>query len=279
MLILVHCFFMSLSVVLIKTMQYYYQIIQITFFYNLIICLCLGIFSIFSRSHFFKISLNNIGYHFLRSIFGFIGFLLFFYAISNMNITDARAIISIDSILTSLLAVFFFQESINLNKILAFITAFCATIILLHPSNITFSIESISAFFAVICLGIFNNITKKITRSKAIEHIFYLAFFSLIYAFIPSIHYWNSNIWSKHLLIVFLIAFAIILASYSSFSALKSTEVSLFMPIHFIGIISSIIIGYAIFHEMPSYLTILGSLIIVLGNIPLLKEKYTNQNY
>ena len=279
MLTLVHCFFMSLSVVLIKIMQSHYQIIQITFCYNLIICLVLGIFSVCSHSHFFKISFNDIGYHFLRSIFGFIGFLLFFYTISNMNITDARVIVSIDSIITSLLAVFFFKESINFNKILAFVTAFCATIILLHPSNIPFSIESISAFFAVICLGIFNNITKKIVRSKSIEQIFYLAFFSLIYAFIPSTYYWNSSIWSKHLLIIVFIAFAIIVGSCSSFYALKNTEFSLFIAIHFIGIVSSVITGYFIFHEIPSYLTILGSFIIILGNISLLKEKHSSHKY
>ena len=221
---LLHCFFMSISTILLKYVQPYYKIIQIIFSYNLIICLILGSLSLCSKSNILKISLNNIGYHFLRSIFGFIGFLLFFYAISNMNIIEARAIISIDPIITSILALFFFRESININKIVASIITFIGSITLLHPSNIEVSAASVSAFSAAIFFGVFNNITKKITSGKVIEQMFYLSFFSLIYSFIPSLYCWNNAIWLTHIFLIVVIASTFVLSSFCAFNAFKNTS-------------------------------------------------------
>jgi len=105
---ILHCLFISISSTLFKVIQNHYHITQIILCYNLLICVSLGLISIFSQRTTLKISKNNIKYHFLRSIFGFSGFLLFIYAISNMPIIEARAIIAIDPILTSLFAIFFF---------------------------------------------------------------------------------------------------------------------------------------------------------------------------
>ena len=269
-LMFLHLVFMSLSTILLKIIQAQYNIIQIIFTYNLMICLSLGTMSLCSKSPLFQISFNNIKYHFIRSIFGFCGFFFFVYAISNMNITEARAIIAIDPIITSLLAIFFFKESITIHKVISSIITFVGAIILLHPSNITLSHASISAFFAAVCFGIFNNITKKVVSGKTIEQMFYLSSFSSIYSLVPAMYNWSNNIWSSQSIsIIMLIAFTFILSSFSIFNAFKRTDLSLLMPMHFLGMIITCIMGYIVFNEIPGYLTILGSLIIVIGTIPL----------
>ena len=274
LLMLLHCMCMSVSTVLLKLLQSQCHIAQIMFIYNFIICISLSMVCLFGQSQLFQISCDNIKYHFLRSIFGFSGFFLFVYAISSMNIAEARAIIAIDPIITSLLAIFFFKESITTDKIIAAIITFIGAIILLHPSNITISVASISAFFAAICFGIFNNITKRITTGKTFEQMFFLSLFSSIYSFIPAMYNWNNSIWSKNnIIIIIFIAFGFIMSSISAFNAFKRTELSLLMPIHFIGMILTCIMGYMIFNEIPRYLTILGSCIIVIGTIPIFIRK------
>ena len=268
-----HCFFISTSSILLKIIQNHYHITQIIFLYNFIICSSLLCISFFSKKSLLKISTNNIKYHFLRSIFGFGGFLLFFYSLSNMPITETRAIIAIDPLLTSLLAVFFFKEAIDTKKIVAFLITFAGAIILLHPSNIEFSIASFAALLAALCFGIFNNITKRITSGKTIEQMFYLSFFSLIYTFFPAALYWKRLMLVSDGFFIVLISLTFALSSFCAFHAFKRADLSLLMPIHFTGIVMTAILGILVFNEKVGYLTILGSFIIIIGTIPLFYKK------
>jgi len=253
-----------------------YHIAQIVLWYNLLICISLGFFSFLNKKTIFKISLRNIKYHFLRSIFGFTGFLLFFYSISNMPVTESRAILAIDPILTALFATFFFKESISKQKLIAFIITFIGTMVLLHPKNIGLSIPALAAFLAAFSFAIFNNITKKITNGKTIETIFYLSLFSSIYALLPAIYYWKSPSDVVDVSFIFCIALSFGLSSFAVFNAFKRADLSLLMPIHFVGIVTTSIFSFLIFSEITSYLTILCAFIIVIGTIPLfIKNKIT----
>ena len=273
---LLHCTFISISTILLKLVQNNYHIAQIILCYNLLICISLGFLSFLSKNPIFKISLKNIKYHFLRSIFGFTGFLLFFYSISNMPVTESRAIIAIDPILTALFATFFFKESISKQKLVALIITFIGAMILLHPKNIEFSIPALSAFLAAFSFAIFNNITKKITDGKTIETIFYLSFFSFVYTLLPAIYYWKSTSSILDISLIFFIALSFGLSSFAAFNAFKRADLSLLMPIHFVGIVTTAIFSFLIFSEVTSYLTILGAFIIVIGTIPLfIKNKMT----
>jgi S-adenosylmethionine uptake transporter len=267
-----HCFLISLGTVLLKIMQFSYHIIQIMFCYNLLSCITLLLISFFGDKA-LKISCKNIKYHFLRSIFGFCGFGLFFYSLSNMPINEVRAIISLDPILTSLFAVVCFKESINKIKIFSLIITFIGAIILLHPENIQLSTEAITSLLAALCFGIFNSITKKITNGKTIDQIFYLSFFSLLYTLIPATYYWSSIEKPHDIFLIFGIAILFILSSITIFNAFKKAELSLLMPIHFLGIIITAIFGFLFFNETISYLTIIGAFTITIGTIPLFLKK------
>jgi drug/metabolite transporter (DMT)-like permease len=267
-----HCFFISLGAVLLKLMQFDYHITQIMFCYNLLACAILLCISFFGRKS-FRISCNNIKYHFLRSIFGFGGFILFFYSLSNMQINEVRAIISLDPILTALFAVLFFKESINMMKMISFITTFIGAVILLHPENIQLSIGAITSLLAAISFGIFNNVTKKITTGKTIDQIFYLSLFSLLYTTIPATYYWIPIIKLQDIFLIFGIAILFVLSSIAIFHAFKRAELSLIMPVHFLGIIMTAILGFLYFDERISYLTVIGTFIITIGMIPLFLKR------
>jgi drug/metabolite transporter (DMT)-like permease len=270
-----HCFFMSLGTVLLKLMQFDYHITQIMFFYNLLLCVTLLCLSFFGRKS-LRLSCANIKYHFLRSIFGFGGFVLFFYSLSNMPINEVRAIISLDPILTALFAVLFFQESINKMKMISFITTFIGAIILLHPENIQLSTGAITSLLAAISFGIYNNVTKKITTGKTIDQIFYLSLFSLLYTTIPAIYYWNPIIKLQDIFLIFGIAILFMLSSVTVFHAFKRAELSLIMPIHFLGVIMTAILGFLCFDEKIGYFTIIGTFVITIGMMPLFLKRSDN---
>lgn len=270
---LLHCIFMPISTILLKVVQHNYHIAQIVLCYNLLICISLGLLSSVSTQSMYKISLKKIREHFFRSIFGFIGFLLFFYSISNMPVTESRAILAIDPILTALFATFFLKESISKQKLIAFIITFIGAMILLHPKNIELSIPALAAFLAAFSFAIFNNITKKIANSKTIETMFYLSLFSSIYTLLPAIYHWKSLSDIADISLICCITLSFGLGSFTVFNAFKRADLSLLMPIHFLGIVTTAIFSFLIFSEITNYLTILGAFIIVIGTIPLFYKK------
>ena len=260
-----HCFFMSLDIVLLKKIQAQYNIMQIMFCYYCIVFLTLIIF-------FYKkltIPSVDIKYHFLRSIFGFGGFMLFYYSLSKMPINEVRSILSLDPIITTFFAILFFREKFNIMKLSSLIITFIGALIMLHPGNIKLSIGILTSLLCAVCFGVFNNITKKISKGSSIDQIFYLSFFSLFYTLLPSIYYWKPIAEISDILILFCIALSFILSSITIVCAFKRAELSFIMPMNFMGVIITAAFGYLFFQEVISYTTMFGSLIITLGTIPL----------
>ena len=265
-LMIAHCFFMSLDIVLIKKIQVRYNIIQIMFCYYFIVSFTLITFFYKKLS----IASIDIKYHFLRSIFGFSGFMLFYYSLSKMPINQVRSILSLDPIITTLFAILFFRERFNAMKLFSLIITFIGALIMLHPSNIKLSVGILTSLLCAVFFGVFNNITKKISKGSTINQIFYLSFFSLFYTLLPTIFYWKPIAKVTDISLFLCIAFLFILSSITIVCAFKRAELSFIMPVNFMGVIITAIFGYLFFQETISYITIFGSLIITLGTIPLL---------
>ena len=263
---LIYCSIMSIVTLLIKILQVNYHITQLMFIYNLIICTISLIVDKFSTRFFIKT--DNITYHFFRSIFAFTAFWLFCYACSHIHIGKVKAIMSLDPIVTSILAVYFYRESITVNKLFALFVALIGSMFIFNPKNLEFSTYSLSALISVGCYGIYNNITKKITKGCILEQRLYLSFFSAAYCLFPAIFSW-SPISCLDLEILVCIAFLLFIASFSMFLAFKRADLSFLMPIHFIGTVITSVLGLIVLDEELNYWTVLGSIIIILGTVPI----------
>lgn len=263
---LLYCLVMSAVTILLKIMQSDYHITQLMLMYNILICVLLAIIKIFNKKCI--ISCKNIKYHFLRSVFGFTGFSLFCYSFYHINITEVKAIMTLDPVFTTMLAIYFYKESITLNKVIALVITLIGAIIIFHPRNIDLSIYSITSLAAAFSYGLYNNLTKKITDGGIFEQRFYLSFFSAIFSLLPAIYFWRNTVAIIDVACIIVIACLFIISSFSIFIAFKKSDLSLLMPLHFIGIVITAIMGFLVFNETITYRTIIGSSIIIIGSFP-----------
>ena len=266
---ILHALFMSIDTSLLKLCQKSLNIFQVIFSYNLVIITLVYFF--------FKdpiiLSLKNIKIHFFRSVFGFLGYLLFFFSLRFLPIIDSRIILSTDPIFTSILALYFFKEKINSKKVLGLFFGFLGTVIVLSPNGMSVSLYYILPILASIFFGLFNNFTKKISEGDMVGQLFLLSFFCCIYSFIPSNFLWTIPSINDCLLIVS-ISISFVLSSFCYFMAYKNAEVSCLMPLHSIGIIFTALIGVIFFKESISTSTFIGATIIIVGStLPFLKKK------
>jgi drug/metabolite transporter (DMT)-like permease len=268
LLMLSHCFFNSLGAVLFKVAHQEYNIIQIIFIYNFLQCIT---FFLLSRTKIkaCQLSGTNIKWHFLRSIFSFTAFLLCSYSFSQIDITEVRAIITIDPVITAMLALYFFNERITKAKVIALMLTAIGALILLHPSNIPFSFPVFTAILSAFSFGIYNNLTKKISHDKSINSVFLKSFFTCIYSAIPAIYFWHSIASISDLILFLFISLFFLLSSLSTFNAFKRADLSYLMPFHFVGILFTAFLSYLLLNEVVGFLTYLGSFIIIVGTLPL----------
>jgi len=263
-----HCLFVSLGAVLFKIVQQKYNTVQIMFIYNFLLCIT---FLLLSRTKIkiCQLSRTNVKLHCLRSIFGFVAFLLCFYSFSQIDVTEVRAIITIDPIITAMLALYFFNERLTRAKIIALTLTVIGALILLHPSNIPFSFPVLTAILSAFLFGVYNNLTKKISHDKSINTVFFKSLFTSAYAVIPAIYFWQPVTSVSHWIFFIFIAIFFLLSSLSSFNAFKRADLSYLMPFHFIGILFTAFLSYFLLNEVVGFLTYLGSFIVIFGTLPL----------
>ncbi len=102
-------------------------------------------------------------------------------------------------------------------------------------------------------------------KEKSMTMIFYSALFSTAFAFYPATNYWQSpDIIQLGLLAVLGIGSNLIL--YCLLKAFSYAKASSLAPLRYLELVFSLIAGYVLFHETPSYHTYIGTIIIVISS-------------
>ncbi len=225
--------------------------------------------NIFTRT---KLTINI-----LRASSGFLSMTMWFYAVSMIPIADAISISFIVPSLTTIFAIIFLKEKINIKSWISIIIGFIGVLIIIRPGFKEFHI----AYFLMLasaCCWAFSNILTKIlsTSQKPINAVAYLTTIMTIF----SIPFGTFYVKPIDIFSAFLLITMAIISNLSYFLLSKSyskADLSIVQPFDFTRLIFSALIGYFIFDEKVDLLTIIGSLIILCGLIIALPKRNINQ--
>lgn len=202
---------------------------------------------------------------FLRSLFGTIGILCNFYAISHLNLADSTVIQRLYPFVVIILSFMFFNEKISKKGLLSLVLAFFAVILVVKPSFDNFlSLGAIMALCGAFCSGAAYTALRRL-GTQGISPEFVVFTFSLFSCLVvvPSIITDYSPMSIEQ--VVYLIFVGIFAAvgqfgiTYAyKFAAARSLAVFDYLQIVFSGIL-----GYIFFTEIPDIYSIIGYLIIV----------------
>jgi len=175
----------------------------------------------------------------------------------------------------------FFKEKLTIVKILSFVLA-VAGIILIYISNISISVASIPymalAFLAGLSIGVFSLSSKKLSTDY---HPIYIYFLSCIAAIViavigaivikepaPIITVSPAWIW------IVVYSLAAVVANVSMFNGFKYLEAQTATIASISEILVAILAGLIIYSEIPTVMTLIGGVLIVLANVIIvLKQK------
>lgn len=221
---------------------------------------------------------NNTGWLVLisRSVFGTIGLVLNFYAISHISLADSSIIQKLSPFIIIILSYIFFKEEMTRFQVFSIIIAFIGITLIIKPSgNNIISMGALAALLGALCAGIAYTCVRYLgTHNISGEFIifFFSSLSSLMLLPYLILDYRTMTYYQLSMLLLAGISATIgqygVTFSYK-FAAAKNISVFDYSQVLFSGIF-----GYMFFGEFPDFQSLIGYVIVIsVGIVLVLRSK------
>jgi drug/metabolite transporter (DMT)-like permease len=214
---------------------------------------------------------QGVGSQVARTIFLVLAMTLYFVAISTVPLADATAAYLLAPVITSVLAVLILNEAFSRRKALAVILGLVGAMTIVRPG---FSTEPgiLLALGAGVSFALYVIATRK--ASQASEPLVTLNFQYVLGALLltPLGMLYFSVPLTDTLLLVVLMGAISVTAHLLSIIAFKFAQASTLAPLIYLELVSSVAVGYWLFGDLPTTLTWVGIVIIVVSGLLLIQS-------
>ena len=221
---------------------------------------------------------NNTGWLVLisRSVFGTIGLVLNFYAISHISLADSSIIQKLSPFIIIILSYIFFKEEMTRFQVFSIIIAFIGITLIIKPSgNNIISMGALAALLGALCAGIAYTCVRYLGTHN-ISGEFIIFFFSSLSSLmlLPYLILDYRTMTYYQLSMLILAGISATIGQYGvtfayKFAAAKNISVFDYSQVLFSGIF-----GYMFFGEFPDFQSLIGYVIVIsVGIVLVLRSK------
>lgn len=230
---------------------------------------------------FFVITKNNGSYFgkkqhrkllIMRSLFGTIGMVLYFYSIQNMVSSDANALNKLSTFFLLLFSFIFLNEKVQPNKIIAITIAFIGALFIIKPSfdiNPAYFTSILGAMAAGAAYTVLRALGKK---EEFYTIVFFFSLFSTL-ALTPFVLFNFVPMTIPQILFLVLTGISATIGQFGTTLAYKyapASEISIF---NFSNVIFVTLLAIPFLSEFPDIYSLLGYLIIFLASFYMFQTK------
>lgn len=210
----------------------------------------------------------------VRSIFGLVGMIAYFYAISNLPLANAVILYKLDSFFFILLSVFFLGERISGIEAISLFGAFLGTMMIIRPQMSALllpSLVGLSAAFFTGCSLTVIRIMRKHDRPELIVFYFSLLSSAMIFPLMLVNGFVMPDAGTLGILsVIALSALAAQVLLTKAYAFAPASDIAVY---GYSYIVFTALSGFLVFSEVPDIFSIVGGLLIVgSGYVNLKKE-------
>ncbi|QUH29815.1 DMT family transporter [Vallitalea guaymasensis] len=198
-----------------------------------------------------------------RSLLGLGGVVFYFYAINNLIMADAAMLNKLSPFFVTIFACIFLKEKLNKIQISSLIIVFIGAMLIIKPE---FSFEVLPAgagLLSAICAGAAYTIVRSLkNKENPSTIVFYFSFVSVIVMIPLTIMNFQMPMGMQWVYLIGTGVFAA-MGQYGLTFAYKyapASEVSIY---NYTTIIFAAIMGFLVWGELPDWLSLLGSILII----------------
>ena len=212
-----------------------------------------------------KIRAPNMRLHLARTIFGATGVTLMFAAVAFIPMSDATAISFLNPVFGMILAIPFLGEKVGRWRWLAAAMAFVGALILLRPGPDTFQVAALLALGAALAMGFELVFIKKLAdREPALQILLINNAIGCVLMSAAVIAFWAPPTLAQWGVLVTL---GLMMAGAQTcfINAIARADASFVTPFSYLTLIFAGLYDWAIFAQIPDWISVLGAAIIVSG--------------
>ncbi len=186
------------------------------------------------------------------------------YGVSSMPLTLATTISFTTPFFILPLAKFFLKEQVGWQRWAATLFGFAGILISIHPTGAGFNPMALTLVASTLMFASLDVINKKLLTEDEglLGMLFYSGLGTAILGFVPAVMTWQTPT-IQELFFLLLLGAGGSLILFCLLKAFSATEVSALQSFRYTEFVLSAIFGLVIFHEWPTYSTLLGAAIIV----------------
>lgn len=208
--------------------------------------------------------------HGLRVLFGSATMLCIFYAITHMELAAATALAYARPLFLIVLAVMFLGEAVRWRRWLATACGFLGVLMILRPDAGDFNQAAWAAVAAAFLMACVITIIKSMSSTE--RPLTMLGWFSIASIFVTgaaAIPVWEWPTWPT-LGLLFAVGAVGTLGQYCVLRAYRLAEATIVVPFDYFQIPIAWALGFYLFAEQPSWLTLAGALVIAASTLYIL---------
>ncbi len=200
----------------------------------------------------------------LRSTFGVLGMVLYFYAMDHMaNLSDANMLNKLSTFFLLLFSVIFLKEKMKPYQIISVVIAFIGALFIIKPTFQVDIIPYLASLLAAICAGAAYTILRYMSGK---EHFYSITFFFSTFSIIVLAPFFIIGYKEMSFSQIIYLLLAGVFASIGQFGITlayrfaPAKEISIF---NYFNVIFVTILSYIVFLDFPDFYSIIGYVIII----------------
>jgi drug/metabolite transporter (DMT)-like permease len=214
-----------------------------------------------------RLRTQRIGTHLGRNLVHYAAQYAWFVALALIPLAQVVAIEFTMPIWTLLLAVTLLGERMTPAKVMAVVLGLLGVALIVRPADTGLEPGQLIALAAAVGFAVSVTLTKSLTRSdSALQIIFWMLVVQSVIGLLPALAVWRwptSAQWGWILVVAFCGTFS----HYCMARAMQHADATVVVPMDFLRVPLTALVGWAIYAERLDLLTVVGAALILGGNL------------
>ncbi|WP_274380449.1 DMT family transporter [Clostridium chrysemydis] len=238
---------------------------QKTFITNVVATLIVSIIILKRKASFFG-QKKNRKYLLIRGIMGTVSICAFYFSLDYLLLSDATMLNKLSPFFAIIFSFLYLKEKITGRQLIFLLLAFFGSIFVIKPHFDSSIIPSLMGVFAALAAGLAYTMIRVIGTSED--------FFTVILSFtgiativcLPFMFFNTEGLTLRNVIYMILAGICFMLGQVFLTLAYRNAPASEISMFDYIGLIIAAIYGFALFSEIPDYLSIIGYIIIIFAS-------------
>lgn len=205
--------------------------------------------------------------HLARGLVGVVGVFCGMYAIVHLPLADAISISFAKPLFAVLLAAAFLAERVGADRWIATAVGFLGVLIVVRPGSAEFQLAHVVALIGAFAVADGIVLVKKLQGSERTATIMvYFGAVTSILSLGPALWVWATPSWIE-LGLLAAMAGAATLGQYCGLRAFQAADASAVVPYDYLRLVFAILLGLALFGEIPDRWTLIGSAVLIASTL------------